>query len=182
MITTTSLEISTIIFIYNLVLWSIWSVRCIAIIQWQWFLLFKLTFRGGHYQHPSCYSLFRFLKSWNVITSWSKQNLPLVFPVLSLQVNERQTLGKLYKQPQVFKICIVTTCFHSSQSFRNFSFNFILSLAQGMLINRNFPVLLLLWPKRKDKKKSSFHLVKVSPSTFHKARVIRGRIKATWMA
>lgn len=152
MITTTSLKISTNIFICNLVLWNIWSVRCIAIIKWLWFLLFKLTFRGGHYQHPSCYSLFRFLKSWNVITSWSKQNLPLVFPLLSLQVNERQILGKLYKQPQVFKICIVTTCFHSFQRFRHFSFNFILSLAQGVLINWNFQGLLLLWQKRKDPK------------------------------
>lgn len=86
LIITASLEIS--ISTCNLVLWNIWSVRCLAIIKWQWFLLFKLTFREGHYQHALCYSLLRFLKSWNGITSWSKQNLSLVFPLLSLQVNE----------------------------------------------------------------------------------------------
>jgi len=159
MITTTCLGIPTTIFIRNLALWNTLSVRCTAIIKWQQ-LLFKPPLRGGHYQHPSCYSLFRFLKSWNVITSWSEQTPPLLFPLLCLQVNERQTLGKLHKPPQALKICIVTTCFHFSQSYTHFSFNFILSLAQGVLINQNFPCLLLLWRKRKDKKKPHSVLLK----------------------
>lgn len=116
-------------------------------------LLFKLTFGGGHYHHPSRYCLPRFLKSWNVIIPRLKQSFPLLISLLPLQVNDRQTLGKLHKQPQLFKICIATTCFHSCQSFRHLSFNFILLLVQGMLINQNFPRLLFSWPKIKSKKK-----------------------------
>lgn len=171
MITTNFLKISTTIFTYNLVLWNMQPVRCIAIIEWQWFLLFKLTFRGGHYQHHH-----------------GPNKTLYLFCHLKFFVSMRGKAWENYTNRQKYLKSVLAL--HASTPLKAldiflsilFFIPLFFSSAQATLINQSFPGLLLLWSKRKDQNESLFHLFKVSPSTFHKARLIRGRIKTNWMA